>query len=70
MIVMDEEKNDGKFEQLRAEIKKKWGHSMDDDLTTFGGRQDSFYGKMKEHYSTAREATEAKIKKFGAFFQR
>jgi uncharacterized protein YjbJ (UPF0337 family) len=66
---MNKEQIEGKFEQLKGEIKKTWGKLTDDDIMLFNGQQDAFYGKVKEHYGIAREAAETQVKKFSALFK-
>ncbi len=66
---MNKEQIEGKYEQIKGEIKKTWGKLTDDDIALLDGQQDSFYGKVKEHYGIAREAAETQIKKFGDLFR-
>lgn len=61
---MNHEQVDGKFEQIKGEIKKAWGKLTDDDILLYNGKQDQFFGKMKEKYGIAKEAVELRIKEF------
>jgi len=61
---MNKEQVDGKFEQIKGEIKKTWGKLTDDDVLLYNGKQDLFFGKMKEKYGIAKEVVEARIKAF------
>lgn len=59
---MNNEQIAGKFEQLKGEIKKTWGKLTDDEVMLYNGKQDQFFGKLKERYGLAKEAAEAQIK--------
>ncbi|MER2520142.1 MAG: CsbD family protein [Bdellovibrionales bacterium] len=61
---MNKDQIDGKFEQLKGEIKKIWGKLTDDEIMLYNGKQDLFFGKMKEKYGLAKEAVELRIKEF------
>lgn len=61
---MNQEQVEGKFEQIKGEIKKTWGKLTDDDILLYNGKQDQFFGKMKEKYGLAKEAVELRIKDF------
>ena len=40
---MNKEQIEGKYEQIKGEIKKTWGKLTDDDIALLDGQQDSFY---------------------------
>lgn len=61
---MNRDQIDGKFEQLKGEIKKAWGKLTDDDILLYKGKQDQFFGKLKEKYGLAREAAEERVQEF------
>ena len=61
---MNQDHMEGKFEQLKAEIKKAWGKLTDDEITLYNGKQDQFFAKVKEKYGLAKEAVELRIKEF------
>ena len=52
---------DGKFEQLKGEIKKTWGKLTDNDVMLFNGQKDKFFGKLKEMHGVEREEAEKKM---------
>lgn len=58
------EQMDGKWEQLKGELKKTWGRLTDDELTLYNGQQDKFYGKLKEKYGIAKEDAEKDIEEY------
>lgn len=59
---MDREQMAGRFEQVKGMIKRKWGELTDDEIMLYEGRQDEFYGKLREKYGIAREEAEAKMR--------
>jgi len=61
---MNKEQIDGKFDQIKGEIKKLWGKLTDDEIMLYNGSQDLFFGKMKEKYGLTKEAVELRIKEF------
>lgn len=59
---MNKEQAEGKFEQVKGEIKKTWGKLTDNDILLYKGEREKFLGKVKEHYGLAKEDAEKKIK--------
>jgi uncharacterized protein YjbJ (UPF0337 family) len=59
---MNKEQIDGKFEQIKGKIKQTWGKLTDNDVMLYKGERDQFLGKLKEHYSLAKEEAETKVK--------
>jgi uncharacterized protein YjbJ (UPF0337 family) len=48
----------GQWNQIRGEIKKKWGQLSDDDLRFTNGNVDQLVGKIQAKTGVAREAIE------------
>ncbi len=46
---------EGKWEQLKGDVKGKWGKLTDDDLKFVGGKFDFLVGKLVERYGVAKE---------------
>jgi uncharacterized protein YjbJ (UPF0337 family) len=55
----------GKLKQLGGEIKRKWGHVTDDDLTEAEGNYDKIVGRIQERSGEEREAIEKWFKSQG-----
>jgi uncharacterized protein YjbJ (UPF0337 family) len=56
---MNKDVMEGKWKQMRGEVKKWWGQLTDDDLDTVAGNRDKLIGKLQERYGYAKErATE------------
>ena len=52
---------EGKWDQLKGDIRSKWGKLTDDDLTHIGGKKDTFVGKLQERYGIMKDAAERQI---------
>jgi uncharacterized protein YjbJ (UPF0337 family) len=48
----------GHWNQMKGELKKKWGQLSDDDLTWSGGNIDQVVGKIQQRTGESREAIE------------
>jgi uncharacterized protein YjbJ (UPF0337 family) len=54
---------EGKWKQMRGQVKGWWGKLTDDDLERVGGKYDEFVGLLQEKYGFTRERVEAEIDK-------
>ncbi len=54
----------GKWEEIKGNMKKTWGKLTDDDLTEIKGSQQEIYGKLQKHYGHSKEQVETAIKEF------
>lgn len=61
---MNTNQAEGKFEQIKGEIKKAWGRLTDNDIMLYNGQQDKFFGKIKELYGTSQKDAEKRIEAF------
>ena len=52
---MNESQFKGKWNQLKGEVKKKWGQLTDDDITEVEGDYDRFVGKVQERHGDSKE---------------
>ena len=59
---MNKEQVEGKFDQMKAEIKKSWAKLTDDDIMLYNGNREKFLGVLKEKYGVAKEDAEKKLK--------
>jgi uncharacterized protein YjbJ (UPF0337 family) len=51
---------EGKWKQLRGEIKEHFGKLTDDDLQVISGSREKFVGKLQERYGIAKEEAQRK----------
>ena len=54
----------GKWNQLRGEIRTRWGKLTDDDMTQIEGNAEKMIGKLQERYGYKREQAEKEINDF------
>jgi uncharacterized protein YjbJ (UPF0337 family) len=59
---MNKEQTEGKYEQLKGEIKKTWGKLTDNDLMLYKGERQKFLGRVTELQGIAKEKAEEKLK--------
>ena len=52
---------EGKWKQVRGEIRGLWGKVTDDDLDKVAGQFDVFVGLLQEKYGYSREQAEEEI---------
>lgn len=55
---------EGKWMQLRGDIRQKWGDLTDDDLDRVAGQRDRLMGVIQERYGYAREEAERQVDAF------
>ena len=52
---MNEDRLKGKWNQIKGELKKKWGKLTDDDLTYTEGHFDKLMGRIQERTGEKKE---------------
>ena len=52
---MNESQFKGKWNQIKGEVKKKWGQLTDDDLTEVEGDYNKLAGKVQERHGDSKE---------------
>lgn len=62
--LMNTDELEGKWEQIKGQIKEKWGKLTDDDITIIKGKKDQLLGKLQERYGFAKDAAETKLAAF------
>lgn len=53
----------GKWKQLRGDLKTWWGKLTDDDLDVIAGHKDKLVGKVQERYGIARDQARNEVEK-------
>jgi len=53
--VMDWNRVEGNWKQVKGKVKEKWGKLTDDDLNVINGRRDQLEGKIQERYGYAKD---------------
>ena len=59
---MNEDRMEGKWKQLRGDVRQKWGELTDDEIDAIAGKRDRLLGKLQEKYGYAREKAEQELK--------
>jgi uncharacterized protein YjbJ (UPF0337 family) len=54
----------GRWNQLKGEIRTRWGKLTDDDITQIEGRAEKMIGKLQERYGYKREQAEKELDDF------
>ena len=54
-LVMDWNRVEGNWKQVKGQVKEKWGKLTDDDLTAINGKREQLEGKIQERYGIAKD---------------
>jgi uncharacterized protein YjbJ (UPF0337 family) len=60
--VMNWDRIEGQWKQLKGKVREQWGKLSDDDLDVIGGKRTQLSGKIQERYGIAKDAAEQQIK--------
>jgi uncharacterized protein YjbJ (UPF0337 family) len=60
---------EGKWSQLKGEVRSKWSKLTDDDLTNLQGKREQLTGKIVERYGIAKEEAETQLDKWISSFE-
>lgn len=52
---------EGKWDQVKGEVQKKWGKLTNDDLDIIQGNATTLSGKLQERYGLTKEAAEKEL---------
>jgi uncharacterized protein YjbJ (UPF0337 family) len=58
---MNEDIFQGKWKEMRGQVKEWWGKLTDDDLERVGGKADQFIGLLQQKYGYTRQRAEKEI---------
>lgn len=61
---MNREQMKGKWNQLKGNVKKRWGKLTDDDMDRIEGERDRLVGKIQERYGHSKETAEKEVDDF------
>lgn len=54
----------GKWNQLKGQVRTKWGKLTDDDVTQIQGNVETMIGKLQERYGYNRQRAEKELNDF------
>lgn len=55
---------EGKWKQLKGEVKEQWGKLTNDDLDRVEGNYDQLVGRIQERYGYSREEAEREVEQY------
>jgi uncharacterized protein YjbJ (UPF0337 family) len=55
---------EGKWKQVKGQVKAKWGKLTDDDLDVIAGRREQLIGRLQELYGIQRDNAENQADEF------
>jgi len=61
---MNKDQFEGKWEQIKGQVKEKWGKFTNDDMTVIKGERDQMLGKLQERYGYTTEQAERELSTF------
>src|SRR5262245_62550863 len=59
--LMNWDRIEGNWKQLRGKVQQQWGNLTNDDLTTIEGRRVELVGKIQERYGIAKDEAEKQV---------
>ncbi|MEZ4752514.1 MAG: CsbD family protein [Bdellovibrionota bacterium] len=61
---MNKDQIKGNWEQIRGDIKKRWGKLTDNDITEAKGNLEKLQGKLREYYGYSKEEARQQVDDF------
>ena len=58
---MNQDQLEGKWKQLKGNVRAKWGKLTDDDVEYIAGKRDNFIGRLQERYGIKKEEAEKQL---------
>jgi uncharacterized protein YjbJ (UPF0337 family) len=63
---MNSDQLEGKWKQVKGEVREKWGKLTDDDMHVVAGKREQLIGRVQERYGIAREEATRQVDAFVA----
>lgn len=63
---MNSDQFEGKWKQLKGNVKQRWGKLTDDDVTALSGKKDELIGKLQERYGITRDQAQKEADEWAA----
>jgi uncharacterized protein YjbJ (UPF0337 family) len=55
---------EGNWNQVKGQVREKWGDLTDDDLDRIGGKREQLVGRLQERYGIMRDEAERQADDF------
>jgi len=52
---------EGKWKQMKGDIRTRWGKLTDDDLQLIGGQKDKLVGRIQERYGLQKDEAQRQV---------
>jgi uncharacterized protein YjbJ (UPF0337 family) len=52
---------EGKWKQLKGDVKRQWGKLTDDDMDVIAGNRDKLVGKIQESYGIGKDDADRQV---------
>jgi len=52
---------EGKWKEIKGQVRSKWAKLTDDDVEAVGGKKDELIGRVQQRYGMHRDAAEAEV---------
>jgi uncharacterized protein YjbJ (UPF0337 family) len=62
--VMNWDRIEGNWKQLKGRVQQQWGKLTDDDFDAINGKRVELVGKVQSQYGYTREKAEAEVEEF------
>jgi uncharacterized protein YjbJ (UPF0337 family) len=63
---MNSDQLEGKWKQVKGEVREKWGKLTDDDIHVVAGKREQLIGRVQERYGLAKEEATRQVDAFVA----
>ncbi len=67
---MNEDILQGKWKEIKGEVKQQWGKLTDDDLAQVEGQEEKLVGLLQKRYGYAREKATDEYRRFIARYRK
>lgn len=61
---MNDDRLEGKWKQVKGEIRERWGDLTEDEVDQIDGKSENLEGKIQEKYGLAKEEAKEQVRKF------
>lgn len=61
---MNTDQFEGRWEQVKGDVRRHFGKLTDDDMAQIKGRRENLIGRIRERYGDAKEAAAQKVDAF------